>query len=486
LFGDAIDMQILKVIFILLEVLLLFNLLIFVHELGHFLAARWRKLKIERFAIWFGKPIWQKEINGVVYCLGSIPAGGYVALPQMAAMDAIEGKNKSKTEDLPPISVLDKIIVAFAGPLFSFGLAILFAALVCVIGRPVAEAEKNCVIGYVAKGSPAAAADLRPGDKITGIDGKPVTRFGGIGDSIMWRIVSSEGDTIQVTFERDGREQTVEARPKKVKTLAWERRALRQIEILPKETAIVARVEPNSPAALAGLKPNDIVVAVNGKPLFHPQAITDEIRNSPDKPIECRIKRATNEFTCSMTAVHPDGWKDNKDIPEEMRYPQLGVTWEAGGRLDIDNPAPFEQIRASVDAMLSTFGAIISRKSDIGFQHLSGPVGIVRIYYRLFESENGWRLAIWFSVVLNVNLALLNLLPVPVLDGGHITLAIVEGLRRKPVNVRIINLVQTSCAAVIIGYMLFITFFDAQDLPWKRQKTPERRFSAPAGPTKIQ
>src|SRR5213595_2895743 len=115
-------MYILNFLLILLEVLLLFNLLIFVHELGHFLAARWRGLKIDRFAIWFGKPIWQKEINGITYCLGSIPAGGYVALPQMAAMEAIEGKNSTQANELPPISAMDKIIVAFAGPLFSFGL----------------------------------------------------------------------------------------------------------------------------------------------------------------------------------------------------------------------------------------------------------------------------------------------------------------------------------------------------------------------------
>src|SRR5436189_3560071 len=128
-------MYILKFLLILLEVLLLFNLLIFVHELGHFLAARWRGLKIERFAVWFGKPIWQKEINGIVYCLGSIPAGGYVALPQMASMETIEGKSESKPDQLPPISGLDKIIVAFAGPLFSFGLALLFAVAVWQIGR---------------------------------------------------------------------------------------------------------------------------------------------------------------------------------------------------------------------------------------------------------------------------------------------------------------------------------------------------------------
>src|SRR6201986_467161 len=124
-------MHFIKPVFVALEVVVLFNLLIFVHELGHFLAARWRGLKIDRFAIWFGKPIWKTKINGVEYALGSIPAGGYVSLPQMAPMEVIEGKGSDKkTEQLPPISALDKIIVALAGPVFSFGLAIAFAVVV--------------------------------------------------------------------------------------------------------------------------------------------------------------------------------------------------------------------------------------------------------------------------------------------------------------------------------------------------------------------
>src|SRR5712672_913513 len=129
-------MSVLKPVLIAIEVLLLFNLLIFVHELGHFLAARWRGLKVDRFAIWFGKPIWKTKINGVEYALGTIPAGGYVSLPQMATMEAIEGKSESSDKPLPPISALDKIIVAFAGPLFSFLLAIAFAFVVTVVGRP--------------------------------------------------------------------------------------------------------------------------------------------------------------------------------------------------------------------------------------------------------------------------------------------------------------------------------------------------------------
>ena len=121
-------------------------MLIFVHESGHFLAARWRGLKIDRFAIWFGKPLWKKKINGVEYALGCIPAGGYVALPQMAPMEMIEGKGEATTEPLPAISALDKILVALAGPLFSFGLAVFFAFVVTIVGRPVSETESTTSI----------------------------------------------------------------------------------------------------------------------------------------------------------------------------------------------------------------------------------------------------------------------------------------------------------------------------------------------------
>src|SRR5262252_3791673 len=151
-------MSILKPVLIALEVLALFNLLIFVHELGHFLAARWRGLKIDRFAIWFGKPIWKTRINGVEYALGTIPAGGYVSLPQMATMEAIEGKGDSSDMPLPPISALDKIIVAFAGPLFSFLLALAFAVIVWKVGKPEQNLAESTTVGWVDPDGPAAKA----------------------------------------------------------------------------------------------------------------------------------------------------------------------------------------------------------------------------------------------------------------------------------------------------------------------------------------
>ena len=107
------------------------------------------------------------------------------------------------------------------------------------------------------------------------------------------------------------------------------------------------------------------------------------------------------------------------------------MIWEQSEKMTLDHPGPIEQVTASVDSMIKTFGALFSPKSDVKLQHLSGPVGIMRIYYKLFESEHGWRMALWCSVIFNVNLALINLLPIPVLDGGQHHARLIEAVRRN-------------------------------------------------------
>src|SRR5205085_7385846 len=110
-----------------------------------------------------------------------------------------------------------------------------------------------------------------------------------------------------------------------------------------------------------------------------------------------------------------------------------------GGKIELAYPTVIEQINGSVDAMVSTFGALFSKKSDIKPQHLSGAVNIMNIYYRLFSNEQGWRLVLWFTVIINVNLALLNLLPIPVLNAGHITLAVIEAAIHQQISVRFLS-----------------------------------------------
>ncbi|MFL6521346.1 MAG: RIP metalloprotease RseP [Chthoniobacterales bacterium] len=467
--------HILRVIFIVLEVLILFNLLIVVHELGHFLAARWRGLFIEGFGVWFGKPLWKKTINGVQYSLGSLPFGGFVKLPQLAPMDMIEGKADMDRAVLPKISALDKIIVAVAGPLFSVLLALFFACVVWAVGHPVSESDQTTVIGYVQKDSPAAKAGLQPGDKILEVDGRAVSRFFGMNDSVVWNIVRSEGPSIPFKVERDGKVLTKDVVPVIAETSGWRRKSTRQVLIFPAVTPLVDGVDKDTPAEKAGVKVGDIVTAVNGKPIYNALSLVDEIENHPADELALDVRRGSESLQLKMRPVPIES--------EGVTKPRIGIRWETGGQLSLSHPDPVEQVYNSITSTLQTIGAVASPKSDVKLQHMSGPVMIVRIYYMLFEGENGWKLALWFSVILNVNLAILNMLPIPVLDGGHIVLALIESVRRKPVNMKILEWVQTACATLIIGYMLYISFFDIGDL---FGKSSERKSPVKTPPAKTE
>ena len=452
----------LRILFILLEVVLLFNLLIVVHELGHFLAARWRGLVIEKFGIWFGKPIWKKKINGVEYSLGTLPLGGFVALPQLAPMDMIEGETDVDRAKLPPVSALDKIIVAVAGPLFSLLLALVFAAIVWGIGHPVSEADTTTVIGYVEKNSPAEKAGLEAGDKILSVDGNRVTRFSGMNNSVTWNVIRSEGETIPFIVERNGRRIKTEVTPYIAPSSGWRRKSVRQVLIYPSTTPMIDQVQPKTPAAAAGLKHGDVIKGFNGEKIYSPIALGAYIEQHATEPITLEVRRGGQSFNVT---VKPEV------LPNE-KTPRIGIAWDSSGRMSITHPNPIEQVYNSVTSTIDTIGAVASPKSDVKLQHLSGPLGIFHIYYLLFENEWGWQLALWFSVILNVNLAILNLLPIPVLDGGHILLAIIEAVRRKPVNIRVLEVVQTGCAVLIIGYICYISFFDVGDWLGAKRQTP--------------
>ena len=471
-------MAVLKVILFCLEVVVLFNFIILVHELGHFLAARWRGLVVDRFSIWFGRPLWQKKIGSVVYSLGSIPAGGFVSLPQMAPMEWIEGRALENGQPLLPARPLDKIIVAAAGPVFSLSLAFGFAALVWLIGRPVSEAEVTTVIGYVVKGSPADRAGLRPGDRILSIDNHPVQHFNGVGDSVVWQVAASEGRTVRIEFERDGHRGVVEPEPTKDPVKGWQRENLRQIKVYPAEAPMVGKVERNSPAERAGLRPSDIIETINGEHVYHPFGFIDSIHAHGAHPVRLDIRRGADRIQTTVTPELPvSGPAD--------RQPLIGVRFDETGVLTMVHPNPWEQLTGVVGNMVSTLTALASPKSEIKPQHLSGPVGIMRIYYLVFENEHAWRQAIWFSVLLNVNLGLLNLLPVPMLDGGHIVLSLAEWVRRRPLSEPVVRWVQTAGAMLVIGFILYVTTFDLVDLRGSRSAptrpaADEIRFAPPA------
>ena len=492
-------MSILHYTFIALEVVLLFNLLIGVHELGHFLAARWRGLKVDRFAIWFGKPIWKKKIGGVEYALGWIPFGGYVALPQMATMEMIEGKGgeseekitepfaervggdlkETKIETLPNVSPLDKIIVAFAGPLFSFALAFFFAVIVWGVGKTTNGSDNSTTIGWVDPSGPAWQAGLRPGDTILEVDGLPVKHFAPPSqDSVTWRIITSTGTNLAIKYLRSGKEETAYAVPYHRTTQWYERKSLRQILISPEMKSVLYGIASNSPAAQAGLANGDEIIALNGEKIYSPVSLIsleNSWSNTLPQPVTLTVKRGNSQFERTLLAVKP--------AQPTNSTPLLGILgWQGDTNSSLVHPSPVDQIKESVGQITGTIGALFAHKSDIGVQQLGGAVMIGRVYYNLFQSEDGWRRVLWFSVILNVNLALLNLLPLPVLDGGHITLSLIEVVRRRPVSAKILNFIQSGFAILLIGFMIYIAFFDTGD--WIRSARADREVPVVFAPAK--
>jgi regulator of sigma E protease len=467
-----IVVNILKSIPVIFLALMILNVMIVVHEWGHFLAARWRGLKIEKFQIWFGKPIWKKTINGVQYGLGCIPAGGFVLLPQMAPMEAIEGRSE-ETQPLPAISPLDKIIVALAGPLFSFLLAVVFAFAVWWAGRPITEPPNPTKIGYIKPDKPVAQSGLRVGDIIRKIDGQPVHRWEGQVSSVRWGIVASEGDEITFTVERDGqlldfkvkpvRGQAESAAPKNwmARTFQWVfgRPPLREVGLASTSTTRVGRVLPNSPAATAAIKEGDFIKAVDGRAMSHPMEVIDRVDAKKDQPLTLTVVRGDATIDVTVTPRIPDKPKG------ENNY-EIGIGFGDRKRpVTYLRQTPAEQIRESLQAMKNLLAAITSRKSDISPAHMGGPVMIVRIYTNFLSLPDAWRWVLWFSVMLNVNLAVLNMLPFPVLDGGHITMALIEWVRRRPINVRVLEYVQTACVLLVLSFFIMVTLKDFGDLP---------------------
>lgn len=473
--------SVLTTIAIIFGVVMLFNFMIFIHELGHFFAARWRGLYVDRFQIWFGRPIWKKTINGVQWGLGWIPAGGFVSLPQMAPMEAIEG-SVELPKDLKPVKPLDKIIVAAAGPIASFLLAVFFAVAVWLVGKPDFEMGVTTV-GFVAPDSPAAQAGMLPGDKIVKVDGRPVTKWAGNMEGVRELIMLGEKDKIVFTVQRPGEPEEIDIACgfRIPETEWWQRSGMRQVGLMQAIPCVVGEVLPNSPAAYAGLRKGDVVTAMNGVRIWNPSALDGPLKKGEPVLLDVTGKDGSARQVTVQGRL-PENWHNNQDGSVlKGAQPILGVAWDLSsiGRDVTVHPTPWAQIKQSLKWMGDTLAKVVAPGSSVGVEHLSGPVGIANQFYKMFSLEEGWKLALWFSVVLNVNLAILNILPLPVVDGGHVVMNTIELVFRRPLNVKILEFVQFGFVFLLMGFFLFVTFKDVGEFFGKKpSKLPDPVFKA--------
>ena len=393
--------------------------------------------------------------------IGWIPAGGFVSLPQLADMQGIEGE-ADIPKDLKPLKPLDKVIIAAAGPLASLALAYSFAILVFFVGKPVAEMSTT-TIGYIPENSPAAQAGLQPGDIIRSVDGQEVHKWAGNMEGVRELVAMSEHETISFRIDRpmaDGSTQqlTIESGYKLPETKWWQRTAMRQVGIMPSAPTIVGKIIPGSPAEQAGLVTGQRIVKLNGAAVYSPVAILEAAEKGA---VELTLQNPDgSEVTTTLTPALPANWQGL-----EGARPIMGFLWGGmDGKLKTEYPGVQEQINQSFRWMGETLAKVAAPGSSVGMEHLSGPVGIGSYLYQMLSSTDGWKLIIWFAVVLNVNLAVLNILPLPIVDGGHVVLGTLEIIFRRPVGGKLLEWIQTGFIFLLLTFFIFVTFKDVGDL----------------------
>ena len=456
-------------LYTILMILLLFGLTIFSHELGHFLVARWCGLIVDVFSIGFGPALWKKKIGSVTYKIGIFPFGGYVALPQMDPgsneQPASEGEEK-EVRVIPPAAPWKKILVAAAGVVGNMIFAVILAYAVFFFGKPSEPRERNCVVGYVDAESAAYAAGIRVGDEIKAVGDEPVSNWN---DFMM--LTALRDEVVITVGSKDGGLQATlptvkESGLNMVPGLGWV------------NYCAVAGVTPNSSAEKAGLQPGDVIVEFNGQKLFSRQQLIKLIDQARNREVPALVDRGDRRIEVKLTPAYD----------EKEKRALIGIVFNT---LDVDfdqvsHPKVGEQIRSHASAIVRFLRALMTPKeAKAASQAAGGPVAIFVMYWLAVKSS--LMIAVWFTGFLNVNLAILNILPLPVLDGGHIMLRVWEWITRKPVSAKLVAWVWNLFATLLIAVFLLLTYRDVMRLIWPlfNHKTPpavEVETNAPPAP----
>jgi regulator of sigma E protease len=400
-------------------------------------------LKVEAFAIGFGPKMFSWTRDGIEYSVRWIPAGGFVKLPQMITSSAIEGEKKG--EDIPPASPFSKILVAMAGPTMNVLFAFFVATVIYCVGLPVLV--NPSIIGNVDPASPEAKMGIKRGDRIIAVDGKPVRSW----EDVMVSTAVALTNTLPVTIRHEGSAGAAGATDTyMLKAEANDLLGLKVFNLDSLDHLIVQEVVAGQPADLAKLKVDDEVVGFAGIPISSQQQFINLIQKRGGQPTPIIVKRGNERLTLSVTPATDPTTKKSR----------VGIMFSLGKDVYvIEHPTPLAQVEDVLDQVYKTITALVhSRESGVKASDLSGPVGIIGILAVQWNTD--YRLALKFLVLLNINLAILNMLPIPVLDGGHIMMALIERVRRRPLGGRFVEYITTAFASLLILFMAYVTWYD--------------------------
>ena len=420
----------------MLSFVFVLGVLVFVHELGHFLAAKRVGIRVLKFQLGFNPTILSFRFGETEYGIGALPLGGYVKMAGEANEDGPTGDPReflSKTR-------WQRFQVLFMGPAMNLLLAFVLLAGILYQGAEVASyADQPVNVGLVKPESPAALADIRPGDRIISVAGHRVDTW----EAFSVTVGTRPNREISIGLLRDGLDVT-----KTVTPVAEERGRFEtgDIGVMPNVHPHLAAISENEPGAKAGLKAGDVIVAANGMPMTFDTEFRQVIRKNANTPLTLSILRAGSPMTIIVTprmngkvgylGVTPVD--DTKTIKPSI-LGAFRLSWEKNW---------------SMTQMIGqTIWGLLTR--ELSPKQLMGPIAIAQVSGE--SAQLGWMALLGLMVTLSLNLGLLNLMPIPMLDGGHIMIMALEGLARRDFSVKVKE--KFLLAGFVVLMMLMVTVF---------------------------
>jgi regulator of sigma E protease len=431
--------------------LFVLGVLVFIHELGHFLAARRLGVRVLTFSLGFGPKLLKFKRGDTEYCISAVPLGGYVKM----AGESPDDPRTGNPDEFLSKTKWERFQVLIMGPVMNLLLALVVTAIVLAQGADVpAYQDEPPVVGAVAAGSPAEKAGIMRGDRILTVAGEEVPSW----DKLFIAVGTRPDRDIALTFDRMGQAMSVDLR-----TTSQTRYEVGDIGVMPDVHPLIGSVLAGDPADKAGLKKGDIVTAVNGEPVIFGRQLVDATSKNAGKPIDLTILR--------------DGQEQHFNVTPRQQGDRglIGITiTEATKQF---KPGPLEAVKLSVERnveltrlIFRTLGGLFVGNTSP--RQLMGPVAIAQLSGE--SAQAGWIALFSLMASISLNLGLLNLMPVPVLDGGHILIMALEGIARRDFSMQVKEKMLLAGFVLLMMLMVTVIYNDLTRISWIERLMPWR------------
>jgi len=430
------------------------GVLVFAHELGHFLAAKRVGVRVLKFQLGFDPTILGIKRGDTEYSIGALPLGGYVKM----AGDNPDGVLTGAPDEFLSKTKWERFQVLIMGPVMNLALAVVLTAVVLYGGAErFAYEDKPVVVGAVTANTPAADAGIRPGDRILSVADRPVATW----EDFYLAVGTRANRQIPIRFQQDGAELTRTVTP--VPSTSESRFEVGEIGILPDTHPHIRTVRSGEPAESAGLKANDVVVAINGEPIAFSSGLRQAIFKRPEQPISISILRDGAPMSLSATPRRRDGGGFlGIDIADDTVSIHPGVIGAA--RMSVEKNAEFAGM------IFQTIWGLITRETSP--RQLMGPVAMAQLSGE--SAQLGFAALLALMAQISLNLGLLNLLPIPILDGGHIFIMALEGVWRRDFSLRLKEKMLFAGFVVLMLLMVTVIYNDLTRITWIERLMPWR------------